>query len=238
MGQQSDISLEIQLILVPQGAEHQAVCRGLRQVINPPAVFPIPVGAIAVTAYLEKLHQSGCLIPGQAVLVMGLCGGLHPDLAVGTGVLYETCTTIAPEHAGRSIDCDRDLVAAIQQTCLYPLRTVVAVTSDRVVSRAVDKQQLVQQCQADVVDMEGFATLQRLTDWGLAVATVRVVSDDCQHDIPNLADAFDDRGWLKPVSLAIAMLKQPIAALRLIRGSTKSLKTLQTITTELCKNLV
>lgn len=227
----------VDIILVPQGAEHRAVCRGLRRLLNPPAVLPIPVGAIALLPYLQQLQQSGCFAAGQQVLVMGLCGGLQPDLTVGERVLYHTCTTTY--HLDSiSLHCDRVLSAHIQHTMGDSLRQVAAVTSDRVISRAKEKRQLAVQSLATVVDMEGFTVLQVLTAAGLSVAMVRVVSDSCQHDLPNLAQAFDAKGALQPLPLAIAMLQQPIAALRLIRGSTQSLKILQTLTSELFKNAV
>ncbi|MDX2228848.1 MAG: phosphorylase [Leptolyngbyaceae cyanobacterium bins.349] len=228
--------LNIQTILVPQGAEHRAVCRGLGNVLHPPAVFPVPVGAIALTAHLEQLQQSGCFWQGQQVLIMGLCGGLSPTVGVGAGVLYDACTMAPPDGATAWLPCDHTLNAAIRCVLGEAIQSVQAVTSDRVVARASEKADLAQQSGAIVVDMEGYAALQVLLGWGVAVATLRVVSDDCQHDIPNLAAAFDDRGALQPMALAIAMLKQPIAALRLIRGSTESLKILQNLTSELFEN--
>lgn len=225
----------IQVILVPQGAEHQAVCRGLRGILRVTlVVLPIPVGSLSVTTHLEHLHQEGWLTAGQNILVMGLCGGLVPDLCVGTPVLYEGCITTALEVDETFIECDRALTAEIHRS-LSSVQTVKAVTSDRVISRAIAKQQLAQTSGAAVVDMEGFTTLQLLTTWGVSVATLRVTSDDCQHDIPDLSHAFDANGSLKPAALTAAFLKHPIAALYLIRGSLKSLKILQNLTSELFK---
>lgn len=230
--------LKIELILVPQGAEYRAVCGGLRQTLNPPTVFPIPVGAIAVVAHLEQLHQAGMLNPGQQVLILGLCGGLRVDLVVGQSVLYEACLTTDADQSGDRLVCDRTLASTLQHTLPEAVQRVTAVMSDRVIWRATDKQQLAHHTGADVVDMEGFAAVQRLADWGLTVATLRVVSDDCQHDIPNLATAIDAQGALVPTAIAIAMMKQPVAALRLIRNSMRSLKLLQSLTTELFKDVI
>jgi hypothetical protein len=47
---------------------------------------------------------------------------------------------------------------------------------------------------------------------------LRVVSDDSKHDIPNLTSAINSDGSLQPLPLAITMIRQPIAATRLIRG--------------------
>ena len=228
--------LDVQTILVPQGAEYRAVCRGLRDVLNPPAVFPIPVGPTALTATLERLQQAGCLFDGQHLLVMGLCGSLTPDLTVGTEVLYEACVSTQPAQTGKWLECDRGLTSQIHTLLGGAIPSVKAVTSDRVISRSLEKRQLAQTTQAEVVDMEGFAALAVLTGLGVAVATLRVISDDSQHDIPDLSHAFAANGSLKPVSLALALLKQPIAAVGLIRGSLKSLKILQNLTSELFKN--
>jgi hypothetical protein len=227
--------LNIQAVLVPQGAEHRAVCNGLRQVLNPPTVFPIPIGAMPLARCLERLHQSGCLFKGQQVLMTGLCGGLVPELGIGDRVLYEACRSAAGAELGL-LESDRELTRQIRQTLGPAIKPVTAVMSERVVARAVDKRQLALRFCADVVDMEGFAALHQLTEVGVAMAMVRVVSDDCRHNIPNLAAAIDANGSLKPIPLAVAMLKQPIAALHLIYGSTKSLKILQNLTFELCKN--
>jgi hypothetical protein len=84
--------------------------------------------------------------------------------------------------------------------------------------------------------MEGFAYLEELQKRGIAVAMLRVVSDDLTGDLPDLSQAIDGKGNLKTASLAIAMLRQPLAATRLIRGSLIGLKALQQITTELFSN--
>ncbi len=62
---------------------------------------------------------------------------------------------------------------------------------------------------------------------------LRVVSDDLTGDIPNLDSAIDPNGNLQTWPMAIAFLQQPLAAIRLIKGSLRGLKTLQQITTQL-----
>lgn len=223
--------LAIDLILVPQGAEYAAVCRGLREIPHAPTVLPMPVGAVNVTRHLHQLHQTQQLQAGQRVLVMGLCGGLTPSVPVGSVVLYQVCRAVA--HPAESWTGDRALTAEIQAHLGTQAIGVTAVTSDLVVCRAQDKQQLGQQTQADVVDMEGTATLASLAKLGIAAATVRIVSDDCQRDIPDLTPVFDAQGRLRPLPLAWAMLQRPIAAWTLIRGSTGSLKILQKTTINL-----
>ena len=227
------MSVPVQMILVPKGAEHQAICRGLRGVLYPPTVFPVPVGVAPLAQYLDSLHQAGCFYPGQTVLMMGLCGGLSPQLAVGDAVLYQECVAARDALDAKSYSCDRALTETLQAKLGNQTTLVKAVTSDRVISAISDKQKLFQQFHTEVVDMEGTTAIERLTQFGVAVATLRVVSDDCHHPIPNLENVFSPSGSLRPVPLAISMARQPIAAYYLIRGSTQGLKILQNLTVSL-----
>lgn len=225
----------IDLLLVPQGAEYQAVCRGLRGIPQPPPVCSIAPGA-TVARSLAQLHESGILRAGQSVLVLGLCGGLVPDLAIGDRVLYQSCGAIAAGQVTTQWSCDRDLTRAIQQQLGAGLALVAAVTSDRVVSTGAAKQQLAQQWMTQVVDMEGATVLAYGAQVGVRVAMARVVSDSCDRDIPDLTKVFTPAGDLNPLALTMAFLRQPLAALHLISGSLSSLKILQALTTELFKN--
>lgn len=215
-------------ILVPQGAEYQAVCRGLRRIKKPPIVRPIPVGAAPVARYLKQLQQDHPFSAQSPVLLMGLCGGLTPGYPVAAGVLYQECVSAL---TGKSFGCDRRLTEAIQQRLALP--QVRGVTSDRVITTPIEKQQLAQQYQAEVVDMEGVAALEFLHAIGVAVAMVRVVSDGCHDAIPDLSAAFDEEGTLQPQRLASSFLKEPVAAFHLIRGSLSGLKALQKLVSDL-----
>jgi hypothetical protein len=113
------------------------------------------------------------------------------------------------------------------------IKVVQAVTSDRVIATPADKQQLAQQFKADVVDMEGFPALSLLQSWGVAVVMVRVASDDSQHTIPDLSSVFDEQGSLRPLALACALIREPIAGFRLIQGSLKGIQELQAVTRDL-----
>jgi len=62
---------------------------------------------------------------------------------------------------------------------------------------------------------------------------LRVVSDDVLNNIPDLNQAIDPQGNLKTLPMAIALIKQPLAAVKLIKGSLTGLKALSKITAEL-----
>jgi nucleoside phosphorylase len=216
-------------LLVPQGAEYQAVCRGLKRVSDPPEVIPLAIGIQPVTQILRKWQQSSSFAKSTEVLVMGLCGSLTAELKIGERVLYRGCR----DGSGREWQCDPRLVAQLQKAFQPTLPLVKGLTSDRLIASAAEKQQLGQTHQADVVDMEGSAIMTTLAQTGRAIAMLRVISDDIHHDLPDLTPAIRPDGTLRSFPLALEMIKQPIAATRLIRGSLQGLQALQTVTTSL-----
>lgn len=210
----------IQAILVPQGAEYQAVCRGLNRINSPqPLVLPIPIGCKSLTQHLEKLHSQN--LP-QNVLLMGLCGSLSPQYAVGDVVVYQQC--INQMNATQS--CDDELTKLLYHKLKDQSSLVRGLTSDRIIHSTSEKQHLGQFYNTDVVDMEGLAVLEVFKKVGI----VRVISDDIHHNLPNLTSAISPEGALFPLPLAIGMIQQPVAATRLIWGSLRGLSVLQNTT--------
>ncbi|GAB4374923.1 MAG: hypothetical protein Kow00121_20010 [Elainellaceae cyanobacterium] len=225
----------VDVILVPQGAEHQAVRSGLSRIRGKlPIVVPIPVGMPAVKAYLQGWLQ-GAIFSEQGqmrVVVMGLAGSLSPRYQIGDVVIYRDCLpfTALSDLSQPSYPCDRALTEFLQRQLDRDMSIVNALTSDRVIHTAQEKQTLAQTSDAEVVDMEGAAILELLGEAGIAVAMLRVISDDCYHDLPDLSHAIRADGTLHPTRMALAMLRQPIAAFRLIRGSLKGLRVLREVT--------
>jgi Phosphorylase superfamily len=215
--------LPINTILVPQGAEYKAVCRGLSGITaSIPTIVAIPVGMKPLLKYLQ---QGQFLTPKSRVLIMGICGSLSDRYTVGDIVLYQNCI-----YQGKQQECDRTLTAQLHSSLSEKVSLVKSMTSDRVIWSAPEKRHLGKTLAADVVDMEGFTALEFFNAAGVSVAMLRVVSDDCQHNIPDLTPAINSDGSLNPFPLAIAMLRQPFAATRLIRGSFTALKVLEQVT--------
>ncbi|HEY9300205.1 MAG TPA: phosphorylase [Phormidium sp.] len=212
------------IILVPQGAEYQSVCRGVKTLSSAPLVLPIPVGVKALTRYLENDFSQ---FPSR-VLIMGLCGSLSPKYAVGDVVLYESCV-----YGEEVLECDRNFTTQLYHHLKTKVALVKGLTSDSVVYSALEKRRLAEKLPTEVVDMEGFAALKVLSQKGISVAILRAVSDDSQHNIPNLNSAIDPKGNLQPLALAWEMITQPIAAFNLIKGSLQALKLLQQVASEL-----
>jgi hypothetical protein len=217
--------LPVNTILVPQGAEYKAVCRGLSGVSGSiPTVAAIPVG---MKPLLKYLHQGQFLAPKSRVLIMGICGSLSDRYTVGNIVLYQDCV-----YQGKLLECDRSFTTQLHSSLSEKVSLVKSMTSDRVIWSASEKRHLGETLAADVVDMEGFTALE-FNAAEVSVAMLRVVSDNCQHDIPDLTPAINSDGFLKPFPLAVGMLRQPLAATRLIRGSLTALKVLEQVTNQL-----
>jgi nucleoside phosphorylase len=218
--------MNCQTIIVPQGAESHAVCRGLKQAQKAIEVISIPIGV----NYAAKLLQDDRLLQkSRRVLMLGFCGSLSKRHRVGDVVIYRDCCDL--EHNVREID--RNFSDLIAQKLTLPSTTVTALTSDRIICRATEKLALSKNYEATVIDMESFVYIKELQLQNIDVAVVRVVSDDVTGNIPDLSNAIDAEGKLRPIPTAIAMLRQPLAATRLIRGSLKGLKVLQQVTTQL-----
>lgn len=211
------------LILVPQGAEYQAVCRGLSCIPSPPPqVLTTPMGIAPVQEYLQKLTH----IRENSILMMGLCGSLSRKYQVGDIVLYQNCL-----YQGNLQDCNNYFTANIYTRLGDHVSLVRGLTSDRIVCTSAEKHHLHQKYGADVVDMEAYPFLEFFRQFpDKQVAILRVVSDDSNHDIPNITSAISENGSLRPFPLAWELIRQPQSARRLITGSLKGLKVLTAVT--------
>lgn len=227
------MNLPIDIIFVPHGSESQAVQRGLRQVNPQVELLSIPMGEQAVAKYYQQLLNKSSQPSIKRVLIMGLCGSLSSQRQVGDVVVYQDC--ISTSNKIYTTDAELTNLIASRITN-QPL--VRGLTCDRIIGNVAEKLSLAQVYHADVVDMEGVAILAALESYSVAI--LRVVSDDCGYNLPNLNYAFDrDRGKLKTLPLATALLSQPQAAIRLIKGATTGLKVLEQVTRQLfCQDFI
>ena len=218
------------IILVPRGAEYQAVMRGLdrRQRAAQSCEGETSIRAIAIPAgravklWLTKAFQKEfqeCMSQVEhpsptRFLVLGLCGGLNDRTRLGRVVLYD----------------QPDQLNLAQQ---LKVQSVQGLTIDRVLCLAAEKKQLAQESKADVVDMESQWIVDYVQSFGGRVNVIRVVSDDGMGDLPDLSAAFDTSGDLRPLALALAFMRNPVAALRLIQGALIALRQLEEWVAEL-----
>lgn len=207
--------MSVEAIFVPQGAEYDAVRRGVQgKTIE---IIALPVGPLPVQRFLEKLS-----LRWQSVVIMGLCGSLAAECKLGDAVLYETCVSnerpLLKTHVGLS-----EIVEKSVSSC----RRVQALTTDAILCTAVQKQQQGRKFQAQVVDMETYPILETLSLRGIAVSALRVVSDEWDQDLPDMQGTVDAQGNLQPLPLAVALLSNPLAGMRLVGSSLQALAALE-----------
>ncbi len=208
------MTVAIDAILVPQGAEFAVVTRACK---HGPPVLAIPAGP-ALADYLSTLPTAAW----RQVLLLGLCGSLDDRDRIGDVVLYRA--TVSP--TGQHLECDRDLGDSLAQILAPNTAQVLALTSPQVICRAVEKQHYRERLGARVVDMEGQVAQLTLAALGITLGTIRVVSDDSHHDLPDLSTVFDDRGRIQTWPLARSLLVAPLAGARLVGGSLRALAVL------------
>ena len=218
----------IEVILVPVGAECQAVQRAMKRVQKPPQVVPIPAGPQALQQFLAG-WAGPSLAAGDGILLLGLGGSLSPSVGRGDGVLLET---LWDEREGVAYPCPGAVTAGLSQR-LPQIKVARGVSCDRVITTIAEKRQLGDRYDAAVVEMEGTTLLRGLP--GCPIAILRVISDDCHHELPDISAAIGADGSLKVITLALSFLRRPVAALRLIRGSLQGLKALERLAVELCQ---
>jgi len=210
----------IDAVFVPRGAEERAVRRGLRHAGSRIAVVATGIGSQAASLAAEAALASDS--PPDRVLVTGLCGLLSPAFRVGEVLLYAWIAS-----AAGSVETDAALSAEVHAAAGAAQSGIRALAVDRIVTRAREKRALGVQTGAHAADMESYALVERLSRAGVAVAVLRVASDAAGDDLPDLNAALDGSGGLEGRALALAMLRDPLAALRITRGALQALGALE-----------
>jgi nucleoside phosphorylase len=207
-------------VFVPRGAEERAVRRGLAR-----SGSRIPVLVTGIGDHAAGLAADAALAsksPPRRVLVTGLCGLLSPAFRVPDALLYAWIAS-----AAGSVETDAPLSAEVHAAIGAAQSGIRALAVDRIVTRAREKRALGEQTGAHAADMESYALVERLGRAGVAVAVLRVASDAVGDDLPDLNDALDGSGGLERGALAGAMLRDPLAAARMIRGALQALGALE-----------
>jgi adenosylhomocysteine nucleosidase len=129
----------------------------------------------------------------ELVLTCGFAGGLRPDLSIGTVVYDED------EGAG--------LGSILQELGAVPARFLC---SPHIVVRAEEKRQLRANTGADAVEMESEVIRQICRERQVRSATIRVISDALNDDLPLDFNVLANDDWeLQYHKLARALLRSP-----------------------------
>jgi adenosylhomocysteine nucleosidase len=185
-------------------SEEAAPFRRLAEGLPRAEILVTGVGAKNAARSLQTAlaeYRYGC------VITSGYAGGLDP--ALGTGQVVFACD-------GPS--CWREeLVAA-------GAREVRFHCAERIVTTAAEKRRLRESTGADAVEMESGAIQDLCRARGISCATVRVISDTAEEDLPlDFNDLMTEDQRLDGPRLAAAILKSPgrIPALLRLRKQTQ-----------------
>jgi nucleoside phosphorylase len=226
------------LILVPQGAEYQAVVGAIKNNPHSPVILAIPMGKLAVNRYLQDWRQNNPEFFPAGVILMGLGGSLSAEFGLGRAVVLESCLNYQNDQANQEQYSDRILTDWVEQKLGRNIRRVQGLTSDRVITDATEKQTLGKRFNCQVVEMEGWAVLSFFRELGIRATIIRVISDEVSQSLPDLSKIYNNQGQLNAIALSLVLGKQPIAGYKLIVGSLKSLKILNKITKKLLSNSI
>ncbi|MGK7958290.1 MAG: purine phosphorylase [Crocosphaera sp.] len=227
---------DFNVVLVPQGMEYKAVAQGIAQNKSKIKIIAIPAGIQPLTNFLKQWQQTPDFLDKipQGLILIGLGGSLSLNYSVGDVIVYKKCGLMddSQENGGY---CDQFLTETLFKQLGNRAFIGTGVSSERVVCSAQEKLLLGKQYQADVVDMEGYALWNWSKKLGIPVAIIRVISDGCQQDLPNLTEAFREDGSLQPLIIAREMLKNPSNSIHLIRSSLKGLQVLKQVAQKISK---
>ena len=169
------------------------------------------------------------LAPPKLVLTCGFAGGLNPDLKLGD-VLFEIESFSSRSRGNEtqikknletphvvSYNLDEKLLAAGAKPAKF-------FCADRIATTVAEKKKLRAETGADAVEMESWAIYAVCRERGIPYATVRVISDPANEDLP-----LDFNALAKPDTnldygkLALAILKSPgkIGALLKLQKQTR-----------------
>jgi len=231
--------LLVDIVLVPAGFEHLIVRASIGLTLLPsPVVLSIPTGPVATANYLRKMIESGTFFkPASNILLIGLAGGLSPDLRAGDRVLIEECGSYHQfdqfdQLSARWLSCDHSLFKFLIKN-LPAVKSGRLITTDSVVCESKDKLNLWRQSGADVVDMEGFIALKLLSESGHHVSILRVISDDSNCDLPDIESVVSASGSLVLLPLVLSFLRRPRVSIRFIVASLTGLRSLFVLTAQL-----
>jgi nucleoside phosphorylase len=159
----------------------------------------------------------------DAVLVIGLCGGLTASLPEGRIVAYTECrSTDATKPLLRCSETIIDSVIEFLKTSSFVCDRVVGITSPRFATRP-DQRAVLAQHGAAVVDMESYLVLETAAAAGVSAVVLRVISDSFYRRLPDFNRALNADGGLDGWKALRVALGSPIKTARLIAANKRAM---------------
>jgi nucleoside phosphorylase len=162
----------------------------------------------------------------DAVLVIGLCGGLHPSLSERRIVAYTECVST---ESNTPLRCASSITDALVENLVSSgirCDRVMGVTSPRIATTPSEKRELAKRTGADVVDMETYSIVQAAAAAGIPSAAIRVVSDSSEWSLPDFNRALNESGALDGRKALMIALGSPLKTFRLLVANMRAMQTL------------
>ncbi|MGH9406703.1 MAG: hypothetical protein ACRD3D_12820 [Terriglobia bacterium] len=131
----------------------------------------------------------------DAVLVIGLCGGLTEAMREERIVVYTECLSADKSPPLRCAPALTDVILETLQKHRITCDRVVGITSPRIASNRSEKLALARSG-ASVVDMETYQILSAAGRAGVPAAVLRIVGDPLDTNIPDFNSALNANGGL------------------------------------------
>ena len=158
----------------------------------------------------------------EAIVVIGLCGGLTEAMQEERIVAYTDCLSSGNQPPLRCAPALTNAIAENLQMSGITCDRVTGITSPRIASGRNEKVQLAKSG-ASVVDMETYEILAAASRAEVPAAVLRVVSDSLDAQMPDFNPALDANGGINGRKALGIALGSPLMTLRLIGANKRAM---------------
>jgi nucleoside phosphorylase len=160
----------------------------------------------------------------NAVMIIGLCGGLTSSLPEGRIVAYTECRST--ESTSPSIRCSEtiiDSVVELLKASSIVCDRVVGITSPRFATTP-DQRRALAEHGAAVVDMESYLVMEAAAAAGVSTTVLRVISDSFYLKLPDFNRALTFDGGLDGWKALRVALGSPLRTAKLIAANRRAMQ--------------
>jgi nucleoside phosphorylase len=183
----------------------------------------------SIAAALSASGQSGQHLPKRypdAIVVLGFCGGLSPNLQESDIVAYSACQSTVERHELQhcSTELTKKLVGLLSSKGIG-CHLVSGITASRIATSKADKLSL-GKSGAQVVDMESYEIISAANRTAVPVVVLRVISDSLDREMPDFNEGLKADGEVDGWRMAKVLLGSPIITARLFSASRQAMRKL------------
>ena len=184
------------------------------------------MGPINARVKADAALRSSAGVTPDAVLSIGLCGGLTASLPEGRIVSYTECRST---HAGKPLlRCSEkiiDSVTDLLKSSNFLCDRVAGITSPQIATTPAQRATL-SNVGGTVVDMESYSIVETAAAVGVPAAVLRVVSDSVDRVLPDFNRALDKNGAIDGRKALRVAIGSPVRTARLLAANRRAMQQL------------